>query len=232
MQAPELYESQVVFPERAGYISMQEVKYQMNQYVTGAIIRELREKKQLTQADVARILMVSDKTVSKWETGRGYPDITLLEPIAGVFGISVMELLSGNAIRNKNISSNMMRSGFHVCPVCGNVIHSMGEAVFTCHGVQLMPCEAEEPDENHQILVEKSEDEYYVRIEHDMTKQHYISFLAALSPDRIQMVKLYPEGNAEARFRMNGVKKIFCYCNRDGLFQIDLQKRMNNPENK
>ena len=174
MQAPELYESQVVFPERAGYISMQEVKYQMNQYVTGAIIRELREKKQLTQADVARILMVSDKTVSKWETGRGYPDITLLEPIAGVFGISVMELLSGNAIRNKNISSNMMRSGFHVCPVCGNVIHSMGEAVFTCHGVQLMPCEAEEPDENHQILVEKSEDEYYVRIEHDMTKQHYI----------------------------------------------------------
>ncbi len=232
MQAPELYESQVVFPERAGYISMQEVKYQMNQYVTGAIIRELREKKQLTQADVARILMVSDKTVSKWETGKGYPDITLLEPIAGVFGISVMELLSGNAIRNKNISSNMMRSGFHVCPVCGNVIHSMGEAVFTCHGVQLMPCEAEEPDENHQILVEKSEDEYYVRIEHDMTKQHYISFLAALSPDRIQMVKLYPEGNAEARFRMNGVKKIFCYCNRDGLFQIDLQKRTNNPENK
>lgn len=232
MQAPELYEAQVVFPERAGYISMQEVKYQMNQYVTGAIIRELREKKQLTQADVARILMVSDKTVSKWETGKGYPDITLLEPIAGVFGISVMELLSGNAIRNKNISSNMMRSGFHVCPVCGNVIHSMGEAVFTCHGVQLMPCEAEEPDENHQILVEKSEDEYYVRIEHDMTKQHYISFLAALSPDRIQMVKLYPEGNAEARFRMNGVKKIFCYCNRDGLFQIDLQKRTNNPENK
>ena len=193
----------------------------MNQYVTGAIIRELREKKQLTQAELAEILKVSDKTVSKWETGRGYPDITLLEPIAEAFGISVMELLSGNRIRNMNISSNMMRSMFYVCPVCGNVIHSMGEAALHCHGVLLKPCEAEESDEAHQIFVEKSENEYYVRVEHEMTKQHYISFIAALSPDRIQMVKLYPEGNAEARFKMDGVRRILCYCNRDGLFRID-----------
>ena len=197
----------------------------MNQYVTGAIIRELREKKRLTQSELAAALNVSDKTVSKWETGRGYPDITLLEPIASVFGISVMELLSGNAIRNMNISSNMMRSVFYVCPACGNVIHSMGEAVVNCHGILLKPCEAEPSDESHKIIAEKVEDEYYVRVEHEMTKQHYISFLAALSPDRLQMVKLYPEGNAEARFKMDGVKKIFCYCNRDGLFQIDLQKR-------
>lgn len=193
----------------------------MNQYVTGAMIRESRERKQMTQADLAGVLKVSDKTVSKWETGRGYPDITLLEPIAEAFGISVMELLSGNIIRNMNVSSNMMRSGFYVCPVCGNVIHSMGEAVINCHGVSLKPCEAEETDPRHRILVEKVEDEYYVRVEHDMTKQHHISFIAALSPDRLQMVKLYPEGNAEARFKMNGVKKIFCYCNRDGLFQAD-----------
>ena len=203
----------------------------MNQYVTGAIIRKLREKKQLTQADLAGALKVSDKTISKWETGRGYPDITLLEPIAGVFGVSVMELLSGNAIRNMNISSNMMRSVFYVCPACGNVIHSMGEAVVNCHGILLKPCEAEPSDESHKIIAEKVEDEYYVRMEHEMTKQHYISFLAALSPDRLQMVKLYPEGNAEARFKMDGVKKIFCYCNRDGLFQIDLQKRTRDREN-
>ena len=190
----------------------------MNKYVTGSIIRELREKKQMTQAGLAGALSVSAKTVSKWETGRGYPDITLLEPIAGVFGITVMELLSGNAIQNMNISSNMLRSRFYVCPACGNVIHSMGEAALNCHGVLLKPCEAEEPDDGHRILVEKVEDEYYVRVEHDMTKQHHISFLAALSPDRLQLVKLYPEGSAEARFKMSGVKKIFCYCNRDGLF--------------
>ena len=195
----------------------------MNQYVTGAIIRELREKKRLTQSELAAALNVSDKTVSKWETGRGYPDITLLEPIASVFGISVMELLSGNAIRNMNISSNMMRSVFYVCPACGNVIHSMGEAVVNCHGILLKPCEAEPSDESHKIIAEKVEDEYYVRVEHEMTKQHYISFLAALSPDRLQMVKLYPEGNAEARFKMSNVKSIFCYCNRDGLFRMTIR---------
>lgn len=192
----------------------------MNQYVTGAVIKELREKNQMTQAELAQKLCVSDKTISKWETGKGYPDISLFEPLARVFGISVAELLSGNTVSNVNISSNMLRSKFYVCPVCGNAIHSMGEAVIHCHGVLLTPAQAEETDEHHKIFIEGVEDEYYVRIEHDMTKQHYISFAAALSPDRIQMIKLYPEGNAEGRFKMNGVKRILFYCNRDGLFSV------------
>ena len=196
----------------------------MNQYVTGAVIKELREKAHFTQAELAAKLNVSDKTISKWETAKGYPDISLLEPIAKVFGISVTELISGNAVRNVNVSANMLRSKFYVCPVCGNVIHSMGEAVINCHGVMLTPCQEEETDENHMIFVERVEDEYYIRIEHDMTKQHYISFVAALSADKIQMIKLYPEGNAEARFKINGVKKILFYCNRDGLFSLDVVK--------
>ena len=57
-----------------------------------------------------------------------------------------------------------------------------------------------------------------------MTKQHYISFIAAVSPDRIQTVRLYPEGNAETRFGIGGVRKILFYCNRDGLFSIDVLK--------
>lgn len=193
----------------------------MNQYVTGAVIKELREKNHLTQAELADKLNVSDKTVSKWETAKGYPDISLLEPIAKVFGVSVKELISGNAVSNVNISANMMRSKFYICPVCGNVIHSMGEAVINCHGVLLTPAEAEENNENHKIFIERVEDEYYVRIEHDMTKNHYISFIAAISPDRIQMIKLYPEGNAEARFKISGVQRIYFYCNRDGLFYIN-----------
>lgn len=55
--------------------------------------------------------------------------------------------------------------------------------------------------------MERIEDEYFVRIEHEMSKEHYISFVAAIFVDGIQMVKLYPEGNAEARFKMNGVKR-------------------------
>ena len=193
----------------------------MNQYITGTIIKELREKNKLTQLELAERLNVSDKTVSKWETGKGYPDITLLEPIAKVFGISVTELLSGNAINNMNVSANMLRSKFYVCPVCGNIIHSMGEAVISCHGIQLFPEDAEASDENHRISIDKVEDEYFIQIEHDMKKDHYISFIAAISPDRLQLVKLYPEGNAEARFKISGVKRVYFYCNRDGLFHID-----------
>ena len=202
----------------------------MNQYVTGAVIKELREKNKMTQLEFSEKLGVSDKTVSKWETGKGYPDITLLEPIAEVFKISVTELISGNTIQNQNVSANMMRSKFYVCPVCGNVIHSMGESVISCHGVQLSPLDAEPTDENHMIFIERIEDEYYVRIDHDMTKEHYISFVAAASSDGIQLVKLYPEGNAEARFKIRGVRRIFFYCNRDGLFSIDPVKGIDDKE--
>lgn len=196
----------------------------MNQYVTGAVIRALREKKGMTQAELAERLFVSDKAVSKWENGKGYPDISLLGSIAGVFGISVAELLSGRTVSNINVSSNMLRSKFYVCPVCGNVIHSMGEAVLSCHGILLTPAQPEETDERHKIFIEGVEDEYFVRIEHDMTKEHHISFIAARSMDRLQMVKLYPEGNAEARFKTNGVRQILFYCNRDGLFSLSVHR--------
>ena len=102
------------------------------------------------------------------ETGKGYPDITLLEPIASVFKVSVTELISGNTVSNVDVAANMLRTNFYVCPVCGNIIHSVGEALVSCHGITLNPLEAE------------------------------------TSSDRIQIVKLYPEGNPEARFEQVG----------------------------
>ncbi len=202
----------------------------MNQYITGSVIKDLRESKNLTQSSLAEKLGVSDKTVSKWETGRGYPDISLLEPISDVFGVSVAELLSGNTISNVNVSANMLRSKFYVCPVCGNIIHSMGEAVIYCHGVALSPQQAEESNEEHKIFIGRVEDDYFVRIEHDMTKSHYISFVAALYADRTHMVKLYPEGEAEARFEIRGAKKILFYCNRDGLFSVNVVRGIDDRE--
>ena len=202
----------------------------MNQYVTGEVIKKLREKNKMTQLQLAERLGVSDKTVSKWETAKGYPDITLLEPIAAAFRISVAELISGNTIHNANVSANMLRSKFYVCPVCGNVINSMGEAVIHCHGILLTPLEAEPTDEHHMIFIERVEDEYYVRIDHCMTKEHYISFVAAASSDNMQIVKLYPEGNAETRVKLRGVKRIYFYCNRDGMFSIDPVKGIDDKE--
>lgn len=192
----------------------------MDQYVTGEAIRLLREKAGCTQAQLAQKLCVSDKTVSKWETGKGYPDISLLEPLAKALNVSVTELLSGNLITNNNVSANMLRSKFYVCPVCGNIIHSVGEAVVQCNGVTLVPEEPSKPDEKHVIEVERVDDEYYVSVDHEMTKQHYISFIAAVSDDGIQLKKIYPESSAEARFRIDGVRKFYCYCNRDGLYGL------------
>ena len=194
----------------------------MNQYVTGKIIKELREKNGLTQLQLSEKLGVSDKTVSKWENGKGYPDITLLEPIAEAFRVSVTELIAGTAVRNANVSANMLRSKFYVCPVCGNVIHSIGEAAISCHGVLLQPAEAENEDEKHRAVIESVEDEYYISLDHPMTKDHYISFAAAAGSDGLQLVKLYPEGNAEFRFKRRGIRRLYYYCNRDGLFCKDI----------
>lgn len=195
----------------------------MNSYVTGNTIRTLREGRKLTQKQLADILLVSDKTVSKWETGRGLPDITLLEPIAEALGVSVAELLSGEFVTNKNRSANMLRTSFYVCPVCGNVIHSTGEGAFSCCGITLPPQQAEEPDAEHMITAEKSDGDYYVTMDHPMSKQHYISFFAYVTGGTVQLAKLYPEQNPEARFTVRGSGCIYAFCNRHGFYTIKVK---------
>lgn len=191
----------------------------MNQYVTGTVIKRLREERGMTQAELAARLNVSDKAVSKWETGKGYPDITLIEPLAAALNISVMELLSGRPVTNGNRGFNMLRTKFYVCPVCGNVIFGTGEALVSCCGITLPPLEADEPDEAHTPTIEKVEDEYYVTLPHEMTKSHYVSFWAGVSDNGVELVKLYPEGSAEAHFKIRRTRLLYWYCNRHGLFR-------------
>ena len=187
----------------------------MDKYVTGAVIRKLRESKNMTQEELAEKIYVTGKAVSKWENGQGFPDISLIELLSKALDISVIELLSGEHIFNKNTQSNMFRNQFYVCPICGNVIQSVGEAVIICCGLTLPPLENE-----HIIYFERVEDEYYVTVGHPMTKEHYISFLAAVSDNGVQFVKLYPQGNAEARFKISRVKYLYAYCIKDGLFRV------------
>ena len=196
----------------------------MDRYVTGTVIRRLRERKKMTQEELAEKLFVSGKAISKWETGHGFPDVSLLEPLAKALDISVIELLSGEDIRNRNRNANIFRGRFYVCPVCGNVIQTIGEAVVSCCGITLPALEPEASNADHALRIETVEDEYYVSMDHPMTKDHYISFIAAVSDRGVQFVKLYPEGNAEARFKINGVKLLYAYCNRDGLFQVKIDK--------
>ena len=194
----------------------------MNQYITGAMIKRLREERKISQNTLAEAIGVSDKAVSRWETGRGYPDITLIEPLAAALGVSVIELFSGDDVVNTNKASKMLRMKLYVCPVCGNVIQAAGEAVVSCCGITLPPLEAEPADEHHPVRVERVEDEYYISIDHEMKKNHFISFITAVRDDGFDTVKLYPEGNAEARFPIRGTRYFYYYCNRHGLFKAKL----------
>jgi len=194
----------------------------MNTYITGATIKTLRDNKGLTQNELAAMLGVSDKAVSKWETAKGLPDITLIEPLAKALGVSVMELMSGDTVTNKNISANILRSRFYVCPVCGNIIRAMGDALICCCGITIPPLDAEEPDENHSITIEKVEDEHFITVHHPMTKTHFISFIAYLTPDRVQFVKFYPEGNAETRLNLRGKGYLYIHCNKHGLMKLKI----------
>lgn len=192
----------------------------MDAYVTGETIKRLREARRMTQAELARKLDVGDKAVSKWETGKGLPDISLLEPLAAALGVSILELVSGAPVLNQNKSPNMLRGSFYACPVCGNLLHAMGAAVVSRCGIALPQLTAEDADSAHQVALEPVEDETYLTLDHPMTKAHYISFLAYVTADRLQWVKLYPEGPAACRMRLQGRGMLYLYCNRHGLMRV------------
>lgn len=191
----------------------------MNTYITGQTIKRLREEKAITQTQLAEMIGVSSKAVSKWETSKGLPDISLIEPLSRALGVSVMELMSGDTVINKNLSSNILFSKFYVCPLCGNVIHTTGEAVISCCGIALPPLDAEEIDDEHYVSIEPVEDEKFITVHHEMTKNHFISFMAYVTCDRIQFIKLYPEGNAETRMQFRGRGYLYIYCNKHGLMK-------------
>ena len=192
----------------------------MNSYITGTTIKKLREAKGLTQLQLAEEIGVSSKAVSKWETAKGLPDISLIEPLSQALGVSVMELMSGETIINKNASSNILFSKFYVCPVCGNIIHTTGATLISCCGITLPPLEAEDIDREHSISIEPVEDEKFITVSHEMTKKHFISFIAYVTTDRVQFVKFYPEGNAETRLQFRGRGYLYIYCNKHGLMKM------------
>ena len=188
----------------------------------GEIIRKKREEKGLTQAQLAKTLGVTAKAVSKWETGAGLPDVALFEPLSAALALSVTELFSGEAVNNRNRAANMMKTKFYVCPVCGNIVHSVGEIAVSCCGVTLPPLAAKEEDEAHRLSVAPVEDEWFVESSHPMEKDHFLSFAALVQSERVTLVKWYPEGAAQARFPRRGHGILYSYCTKHGLMKQKL----------
>ncbi|BCN31021.1 helix-turn-helix domain-containing protein [Anaeromicropila herbilytica] len=191
-------------------------------YVTGKMIKELREKKSLTQKQLADQLQISDKAVSKWETDRGLPDIGLISNLAEALGVSVAELLLGEVTENQNRSANMKKMQFYICPVCGNVIQAIGNGSYSCCGIMLPAAEVEDNSKDHLLQVEVIDNEYYVHMEHPMAKDHYVSFIAYVTSNRSELIKLYPEQNIECRFAKRGHGYFYAYCNKDGLYRFNI----------
>lgn len=184
----------------------------------GMLIARLRKEKEMTQKQIAQRMQISDKTISKWERGEGLPDISLLSELADVLSVSVDVLLAGKIEKRESVGGRMDKTKFYVCPSCGNMIMASNEAGISCCDQKIQALTAQEADENHALRVEILDGEKYVTANHEMTKQHYISFIAQASKEKVEMIKLYPEWNVDLRFPMRGKQKVYFFCTEHGLF--------------
>ena len=116
-----------------------------------------------------------------------------MEDLSEALGTSIAELLTGDLRENENRSGNMKKVHFYVCPICGNIIMSVGQGSFSCCGITLPEQEAEAGEEEHEIHLETVDHEYHITMEHSMDKKHYVSFVAYITSDSAEVVRLYPE---------------------------------------
>lgn len=188
---------------------------------TGRLIALLRREKGLTQKEVAQRLGICAKTVSKWETGHGFPDVSLISKLSEIFQVDISKLLEGEMPKVKSEVGNVKRTKFYVCEKCGNLITSLGDAEIVCCGRKISAQKTKVADEAHQINIEKIEDDYFITFSHPMEKQHYISFFSYVRFDRVLTVRLYPEQGAEVRFPQMRGGKMYYYCNEHGLFELN-----------
>jgi len=173
----------------------------------GKLLCDLRKAKGLTQKQVAEKLGVVPKTVSKWETGHGFPDVSTVSALADILGVSEKTILSGDIETGLKESGNMKRIKFYVCPDCGSFMQGSGNSQLVCCGKQLVALKTNEPDDEHSIKISEIEDDFYIEFNHKMTKEHYISFVSYVRFDRVLTIKLYPEQDSAVRFpKMYGGK--------------------------
>lgn len=184
----------------------------------GELIRLLRTECGLTQKQLAEAINISDKTVSKWERGLGYPDISLLPQLSSLLKVNIEKILEGDLNPNGYLGGNMRKTQFYVCTECGNIITSTGNAEISCCGRKLEGLEAHKVNESHSLQLETIEDEWYIETTHEMTKAHYISFIAFVTGEKIYMVKQYPEWGIHLRLPKMGHGKLYHYCTQHGLF--------------
>lgn len=185
----------------------------------GKLIYSLRKEQHLTQQQLADSMNISDKAISKWERGLGCPDVSLLPELSRIFDVNLEELLSGELNANGAVGGNMKKIKFYACPNCGNLLTATADANVSCCGKILqpqVPCQAGEAD---RLSVEIIEDDYFICSDHEMTREHYITFVALLTEDSIMIRKQYPEWNLQTRIPCFAHGILVWYCTQHGLFR-------------
>lgn len=191
----------------------------MDNVLTGRLIRVLRTDAQMTQRQLAQKLGITEQAISKWERGFGSPDITLLSDLSDLFGVGIEKILAGELQPNERDRGNMKKIKFYVCPDCGGVTTATGGAEVSCCGRKLQPLVPSEVTQEHQLKIETVEDDYFITCPHEMTRAHYISFVAYVSMDKLFMVRLYPEQDAALRIPQMYRGTLYYYCTQHGLMQ-------------
>lgn len=197
----------------------------MDQIRTGQLIKQFRTELGITQKQLAERINVSDKAVSKWERGNGCPDVSLLSALADIFGIDVNVLLSGEIDKNESEKGDMKKLKFYVCKDCGNIITAASETAVTCCGNKLSASEPKKADEKDQLKIEDIGGEWYITSDHEMTKEHYISFVAYVSDSSVMMFRQYPEWSININLPMYRSGKLVWYCNKCGLLYQDIRPK-------
>lgn len=190
----------------------------MDQMKTGMLIRMLRQRRQMTQLQLAERIGVSDKAVSKWERGRGAPDISLLPALSEALGVDTKALLRGDLEENEMTNGNLKKMRFYVCPDCGNLLTSTDGGTLNCCGKQLEPLPVQKAAGEDRLDISLSDGEWYVTGGHAMVREHDLSFMAFLTGDTLVMKKLYPEWGLEVRLPHFAHGTLLWYCTRHGLF--------------
>jgi len=190
----------------------------MDQSKTGALIRALRRERGMTQRELAQLLGVTGKAVSKWERGLGCPDVSLLEPLSDILGVGTETLLAGELPCRSQTGGNMKKSHYYVCPLCGNLVLSAAEAEISCCGRKLAALTPKKAAEGERLRLERVEDEWFITADHPMTKEHYISFVAFATGESVHLIKQYPEWDLQLRFPARRRGMLLWYCTEHGLF--------------
>lgn len=190
----------------------------MDQQKVGQLLRALRRERGMKQREVAAALGVSPKTVSKWECGAGCPDLSLLPGLARFFAIDAERLLTGRPPEEGTGRNGMRNIRFYRCPTCGNVLTSMSEAEVSCCGRKLAAMEPQKADGEHMLAVEQVEGERFITCGHPMEKEHFISFAALSTGERLTLIPTWPEWELQLRLPGRGHGKLYFCCVEHGLF--------------